>query len=98
MEVSQDSKDAYLLTSIRNYFKVGKVYHETRGISKYRLAIREEIVENLIPHFFNYPLGGNKLLQYNIWIEIIKIFIKTPKRSLERDNTINNLIKNLSNL
>ena len=66
MEVSQDSKDAYILTSIQKYFGVGRVYHETRGITKYRLAIREEIINKLVPHFFNYPLGGNKLLQYNI--------------------------------
>lgn len=68
IEVSQDSKDAYILTSIKNYFGVGKVYHEIRRITKYRLAIKEEIIDKLVPHFINYPLGGNKFLQYSIWI------------------------------
>ena len=36
IEVSQDSKDAYILTSSakqKNYFGIGKVYHEIRGIT-----------------------------------------------------------------
>jgi hypothetical protein len=98
MEVSQDSKDKYILTSIKNYFEVGKVYHEIRGITKYRLVIKEEIIDKLVPHFINYPLGGNKLLQYNIWIKIVRVLIENPKRSQERDNIINILIKDLSNL
>nr|YP_009059684.1 LAGLIDADG/HNH endonuclease [Parasitella parasitica]AIO05734.1 LAGLIDADG/HNH endonuclease [Parasitella parasitica] len=98
IEVSQDSKDGYILTSIINYFGVGKVYHEIRGVTKYRLVIKEEIIDKLVPHFINYPLSGNKLLQYNIWIEIVKILIQNPKRNQERDNIINNFIKDLSNL
>jgi hypothetical protein len=39
IEVSQDSKGGYILTSIINYFGVGKVYHEIRRITKYRLVI-----------------------------------------------------------
>ena len=98
IEVSQDSKDGYILTSILNYFGIGKVYHEIRGVTKYRLVIKEEIIDKLVPHFINYPLGGNKLLQYNIWIKIVKILIQNPKRNQERDNIINNFIKDLSNL
>ena len=60
--------------------------------------IKEEIIDKLVPHFINYPLGGNKLLQYNIWIKIVKILIQNPKRNQERDNIINNFIKDLSNL
>jgi len=38
MEVSQDSKDWYILNAIKDYFKSGKVYTETRGITKFRLT------------------------------------------------------------
>lgn len=108
MEVSQDSKDGYILTSIQNYFRgVGKVYHslppkngakKVNGITRYRLVVKEEIIDQIVPHFNDYPLGGNKLQQYNIWIKIVKYFIENPKRSQERDNNLSNLIKNLSNL
>ena len=43
-EVSQDSKDWFLLNLIKDYFNTGKVYTETRGITKYRLTQRKEII------------------------------------------------------
>jgi LAGLIDADG endonuclease len=98
MEVSQDSKDGYILTSIQNYFGVGKVYQEIRGTTKYRLVVREEIIAKLVPHLTAQPLGGNKLLQYNIWIKIVNFLIENPKKNQERDNKIEILIRDLSNL
>ena len=98
----------------------GTVVPSTRGIARYRLAIKTEIIDKLVPHFINHPLEGNKLLQYNAWIKIVEILIKFPKflaalraarscgmgplrgpqpqRSQERDNAINDLIRDLSNL
>lgn len=110
MEVSQDNKDGYILISIQKYFQgIGKVYQslskvsnhgvgKVKGITRYRLVVKEEIIDKLVPHFIDYPLGGNKLLQYNIWLKIVKILIENPTRSPERDNIISNLIKDLSNL
>lgn len=98
MEVSQDSKDGFILTSIQNYFGVGKVYQEIRGITKFRLVVREEIIEKIVPHFTEHPLDGNKLLQYSIWIKIVQLLKDNPKRSQERDNKIGILIRDLSNL
>lgn len=34
MEVSQKTEDSFILIAIRDYFNVGKFYHETRGIKK----------------------------------------------------------------
>ena len=75
--------------------KTGK---KVKGITRYRLVVKEEIIDKIVPHFIDYPLGGNKLQQYNIWIKIVKYLIENPKRSQERDNKLSNLIKNLSNL
>lgn len=108
MEVTQDSKDGYILTSIQNYFRgVGKVYQslppqngakEVTGITRYRLVVKEEIIDKLVPHLIDYPLEGNKLLQYNIWIQIVKYLIENPNINQERDNKLSNLIENLSKL
>jgi len=78
MEVSQNSKDWFILTSIQKYFQVGKIYNETRGITKFRLVVKEEIINKLIPHFLNYPLEGRKLLQYSIWMKIVKMLVEEP--------------------
>lgn len=68
------------------------------GITRYRLVVKEEIIDKLVPHFIDYPLEGNKLLQYNLWIKIVKFLIENSNRSQERDNILYNLIKDLSNL
>src|SRR5690606_26420604 len=70
MEVSQKKEDDFILTAIQQYFNGGKIYHEARGVSKFRITQRIEILEILIPHFINYPLLGYKQLQYNIWLKI----------------------------
>jgi hypothetical protein len=41
-------------------------------------------------------LLGFKSLQYFIWIKIVNILVLNPKRSLERDNKLDLLIKELS--
>ena len=58
MEVSQDSKDLFILNLIKDFFQTGKVYSETRGITKYRLTQKNEILSILIPYFENNPLLG----------------------------------------
>jgi hypothetical protein len=100
MEVSQHSKDEFILTSIQNYFGVGKVYQEIRGITKFRLVVREEIIQILAPHFAEHPLDGNKLLQYNIRIKILQLLKNNSRgryalkgeRSIEIEKKIGILI------
>jgi hypothetical protein len=49
MEISQDSKD------LKIFFNIGKVYNETRGITKFRVTQKDEILNKylilLIIHF-----------------------------------------------
>lgn len=75
----------------------GKIYTETRGISKFRLVPRDQIINDIVPFFENYPLEGNKALQYSVWIQIVNTLHKNP-RSAHRENKVDALIKELSNL
>jgi len=96
-EASQKNDSLYLLNLIINTFGFGKVYTETRGISKFRLVPRDQILNDLVPFFEKYPLEGNKALQYSIWIKIVKTLHKNP-RSAHRENKVEILIKELSSL
>ena len=75
----------------------GKVYIETRGISKFRLVPKDLILNDLEPFFDKYPLQGNKASQYSLWIQIVKTLHKNP-RSDFRENKVEALIKELSSL
>jgi len=63
---------------------------------KFKLVIKKDIINIIIPHFTKYSLLGFKSLQYLIWIKIVNILVLEPKRSLERDNKLDLLIKELS--
>lgn len=96
-EVSQRSDSLYVLDLIAKFLWCGKVYSETRGISKYRLVPKDQILSILAPFFAKYPLEGNKSLQYKLWIQIVEI-LQTTGRSKERDVKVAELIKKLSEL
>lgn len=60
----------------------GKIYNETRGISKFRITQNDEIINNLISYFDNNPLQGRKALQFTVLIKIVKILATERKRTL----------------
>ena len=96
-EVSQRSDSLHILNLIAKYFEYGKVYSETRGVSKYRLVTRDQILNTLVPFFEKYPLEGNKNMQYELWIQIVKI-LQSTGRSEQREISVEWLIKKLSEL
>lgn len=88
----------FILNSIEDSFKVGKVYTDTRGITRFRLTQKDEILNKIIPHFEDYPLQGRKTLQYSTSIQIVNILATEQVRTLERDSKVEKLIKELSSL
>lgn len=96
-EVSQRTLDLHILNLINAYFKLGNVYIDTKGISRYRLRIKNKNFNTIISHFNNYPLIGYKALQYSVWIKIINI-LNNQVITNEKDIKVEKLIKELSNL
>ena len=96
-EISQRTQDLHILNLIASYFKVGNVYTDTNGISRYRLRIKDQIISTLIPHLNNYPLAGYKALQCSVWFKIVYL-LHDRVRTDQRDAELEELIKELSNL
>ena len=91
-EISQRTQDLGTLNLITFYFKIGNVYTDTSGISRYRLRIKDQIISTLIPHFNSYPLAGYKDLQYSVWLRIV-YFLRDEVRTDKRDVELEKLIK-----
>ena len=96
-EISQRTQDLDILNLIASYFKVGNVYTDTSGISRYRLRTKDQIINTLIPHFNSYPLAGYKSLQCSVWFKIVYL-LNDRVRTDQRDAELEKLIKELSNL
>lgn len=71
MEVSQKSQDSFILIAIHRYFNIGHIYHEKRGISKFKVMVKSDLINVLIPHFSSYPLYGHKQSQFISWCKIL---------------------------
>lgn len=91
-EVSQRTIDIHILNLINVYFNLGKVYTDTKGISRYILRTIDSLINNLIPHFKDYPLIGHKALQYSLWIKIVYI-LNNEVNTVQRDLKVEKLIK-----
>lgn len=96
-EISQRTQDLHILNLIASYFKVGNVYTGTNGISRYRFSTKDKIISILVPHFNNYPLAGNKALQYSAWLKVVCLLSDQVRTDI-RDIELERLIKELSSL
>jgi hypothetical protein len=83
LEISQRSKDLYILKAISNYFGTGNIYSD-KGISKVKFNNIKIIQHRLLPFFYNYPLLGFKLKQYTVWVRavLLKISYLLPRTDL----------------
>lgn len=61
-DIGQKSDNLHVLNLIVNTLGMGKVYSETRGISKFRLVPIEQILNDLVPFFDRYPLDPSVAL------------------------------------
>ena len=92
--MGQKSDNIYLLNLIVNTQGYGKVYTEKRGISKFRLVPRDQILNDLVPFFDKYPLESNKQLDYKDFKKIAHILNnKTVYNPLNQIKNIKNTNK-----
>lgn len=69
MEVYQKTEDSFKPIVIGDYFNIGKIYHKTLDISKFRLTSRTKVTDKLISYFTNYSLLGYKRLRRDILLK-----------------------------
>lgn len=86
-EISQRTKDLYILKGISNYFGAGIIYSDKKGISKVKFNNIKIIQHRLLPFFYFFPLSGFKQKQYEIWLRavILKLsyFEHAPKKEIK---------------
>lgn len=74
--VTIHSKDLPLLKEIQMFFGpgVGNIYLESkREIARYVVSDINIILSIIIPHFNYYPLQSNKLIDFQLWQDCVKL-------------------------
>lgn len=101
-EVSQRTQDLHVLNLINLFFiapLAGNVYTDIKRVSRYRLRVNNNNLNLLISHFNNYPLVGNKALQYAAWLKLANhLMDKTRSRSSGEDLKLEKLLIELRDL
>lgn len=63
--IAQHSRDLLLLESLVHFFGCGYVAkYEKRAVCEYIVTKLDHIVENILPFFEKYPVGGSKYFSY----------------------------------
>lgn len=71
-EINLHKKDKEILLNIQKFFQTGHVIdRKEKNISVYRITKIKEIIENIIPHFENYPLITQKYSDYKLWKDVV---------------------------
>lgn len=67
-------------------------------MSRVRIMAIDLLAKFILPFFEQYPLMGFKQLQYNIWVKAVKLIIKSPSYSVEREVQLTAIITELKAL
>lgn len=76
-QIGLHKKDLDLLKSIKAYFDdIGIISENNKdNMCAFRVTSPKQIFEHIIPHFDNYPLITQKLIDYNLFKNIIELML-----------------------
>ena len=75
-------KDFNILEGIQAYFGVGKIYFGKGNVS-YRVESSKHLRDTILPHFDKYPLITQKLADYLLFKEVVRMIINKEQLTQE---------------
>lgn len=80
--ISLHKKDFNILEGIQAYFGVGKIYFGKDSVS-YRVESSKHLRDTILPHFEKYPLITQKLGDYLLFKEVVRMIINKEQLTSE---------------
>lgn len=95
--ISQHSKDRNLILAIKAFFEVGTMYIIKEQAINYTVNGYKENLENILPHFEQYPIPNvaHKYKQYQLWKTAILILKDQKHLTPEGRSHLMNIISEL---
>jgi hypothetical protein len=84
-KITQKNHSEGILYELLNYFKCGSVVIDNRksDTKKYHISSLSEIINNIIPHFDNYPCLTSKFLNFKDFKQITLIMAEKEHLNVE---------------
>jgi hypothetical protein len=94
-----NEREIPLIYRIQEFFggKGNVSFTATNRAVLYAVVKRADLANTIIPHFNRYQLCGNKLYNYSIWCEIVKLVLAGEHRTDSGLETIISLRNKLNN-
>jgi len=74
------SDDADILESIKNTLKCGNISINKRGMARYSVAERNDLVGKIVPFFDKNPLHAKKKYDYELWKDALGILERNRQK------------------
>jgi hypothetical protein len=97
-QVSQDKRDQSLIKSLKDFFECGRTEPSGKAAICFRVTKFNNITENIIPFFENYPILGSKLKDFKDWKEVAKLMASKAHLTPEGLNEIKNIKSGMNSL
>jgi NADH-ubiquinone oxidoreductase chain 4L len=78
IQIKMHEKDRDLIIKIQEYFGgIGYVSNPNKNLTtEFRVSTIKELINVIIPHFYNYPLLTKKYFDYMFFKEIVKLMLE----------------------
>ena len=86
--ITQSARDEDLMKNLIEYFKCGYMCSENRGTIDFKITKFSDILNIVVPFFAKYPLQGNKSLDFQSFLEAVKLVQSKDHLTLEGLNKI----------
>lgn len=98
-KVSQNAPNRDVIEKLIDYFGGGKVHVDKASTNTLKFQIQDlpSIREKVYPHFSKYPLITSKQLDYNDWLEAIKLLINKEHFTPEGKDMLIDLKSKINN-
>lgn len=93
--ITQHSRDEFLIKSLADFFNCGKVYSYPDKTS-FNITSWLELNNNLIPFFNKYPIKGTKFLDYADFLKVINLMINKAHLTKEGLDLIRDIKSNMN--
>lgn len=93
--ITQHSRDEFLIKSLADFFNCGKVYSYPDKTS-FNITSLLELNNNLIPFFNKYPIKGTKFLDYADFIKVINLMVIKAHLTKEGLDLIRDIKSNMN--
>lgn len=97
LDININERDKPVLIKLQQFFNAGVIYpNPHNNACTFRVTRFAHLVSFILPHLKSYPLSGNKLDNFNCWLEIVLLMEQKSHLTFDGLTKIRSLVNKLN--